>query len=57
VTHELDSIKRIADRALMLDRGAVTFLGTIGEAMASDNERVRQFFERRPDEYIMHRNI
>ncbi len=57
VTHELDSIKRIADRALMLDRGVVTFLGTIDEAMASDNERVRQFFERRPDEYIMHRNI
>ncbi len=57
VTHELDSIKKIADRVLMLDKGKTIFLGTLEEALASQNERVRQFFERRADEYIMQRNI
>ena len=57
VTHELESIKKIADRALMLDRGSVTFLGAVEEAMRSGNDRVRQFFERRPDDHIMHRSV
>jgi phospholipid/cholesterol/gamma-HCH transport system ATP-binding protein len=57
VTHELDSIKKIAHRVLMLDRGEVIFLGTLHEALNSDNDRVRQFFERRPDEFISARNI
>jgi len=57
VTHELDSIKKIADRILMLDRGVVVFLGTLDEALASETPRVRQFFDRRPDEFITQRNI
>jgi phospholipid/cholesterol/gamma-HCH transport system ATP-binding protein len=57
VTHELDSIKKVADRILMLDRGNVVFFGTIEEALASETPRVRQFFERRPDEFITQRNI
>jgi len=57
VTHELESIRLIADRIVMLDRGAVLFLGTLEEAENSDDERVRQFFERRADEFIAHRNI
>lgn len=57
VTHELDSIKMIAKRLLMLDRGQVIFLGTVEEALQSDQERVRQFFERRPDAYISQRNM
>ena len=56
VTHELDSIRKTADRVLMLDRGQVVFLGTLDEVDRSDNPRVRQFFERRPDEYIAGRN-
>ncbi|HOJ70010.1 MAG TPA: ATP-binding cassette domain-containing protein [Candidatus Hydrogenedentes bacterium] len=55
VTHELDSIRLIADRVLMLDRGRVVFLGTVDEAVRCDVDRVRQFFERRPDEYIEQR--
>lgn len=55
VTHELDSIRLIADRVLMLDRGRVIFLGTIEEAVRCGEDRVRQFFERRPDEYIEQR--
>lgn len=57
VTHELDSIRKIADRILMLDRGRVIFDGTPQEVEKTDNERVRQFFERRADEFISQRNI
>ncbi len=52
VTHELDSIRKVADRALMLDQGRVVFCGAVAEAEASETPRVRQFFERRADEYI-----
>lgn len=44
VTHELTSIKRIADRILFLEKGKSLFLGTIGQAMESDLEPVRKFF-------------
>lgn len=57
VTHELDSIRQIADKILMLDRGNVVFLGSLEEAENTPLERVRQFFERRPDEFIAQRNI
>ncbi len=57
VTHELESIRKVASRILMLDLGKVIFLGTRDEAENSDNERVRQFFERRADEFISHRII
>lgn len=55
VTHELQSIRKIADRILMLDQGKAVFLGTLEEAENSENDRVRQFFERRPDEYMTQR--
>lgn len=57
VTHELDSIRKVADRVLMLDRGRVVFLGTLEEALREDVPRLRQFFDRRADEFIMQRNI
>ena len=57
VTHELDSIRKIADRILMLDKGRVLFEGSIAEAETSGIERVQQFFERRPDSYIAQRNL
>lgn len=55
VTHELDSIRKIARRILMLDQGKAIFLGTLEEAERSDVPRVKQFFERRPDEFIVQR--
>ena len=57
VTHELDSIRIIADRILMLDLGKVIFCGTLEEAENSNIDRVQQFFERRPDEFISQRNV
>ena len=55
VTHELDSIRKIAHRILMLDRGKAIFLGSLDEAQSSSVPRVRQFFERRADDYIVQR--
>ncbi|GMU92198.1 MAG: ABC transporter ATP-binding protein [Candidatus Hydrogenedentota bacterium] len=55
VTHELDSIRKIAGRILMLDQGKAIFLGTLEEAERTPIGRVRQFFERRADEFISKR--
>ncbi|HNR31610.1 MAG TPA: ABC transporter ATP-binding protein [Candidatus Hydrogenedentes bacterium] len=57
VTHELQSIRKIADRILMLDEGRAVFSGTLEDVERTDVERVRQFFERRPDAYITQRNV
>lgn len=57
VTHELDSIREVADRVIMLDRGRVIFTGTVEEAEHTDVERVRQMFKRQPDEFIAQRNL
>lgn len=57
VTHELDSIRKIADRILMLDRGQAIFCGTMDDAESSEVARVRQFFERRADAHIAQRNV
>jgi len=56
VTHELDSIRKVAGRVMMLDQGKVVFTGTVEEAERSGMERVLQFFQRRPDEFIMQRS-
>ena len=57
VTHELDSIRTVADRILMLDRGKVIFFGLQEDMEHSDNERLRQFFSRRADEAMTARNV
>jgi len=57
VTHELESIRKIAHRVLMLDRGRAVFTGTVEQAETEAPDRVRQFFERRPDEFIAQRNV
>lgn len=50
VTHDLDSIKSVADRVIMLDAGRVAFDGSLDEAQASSEELVRNFFARAPSE-------
>lgn len=49
ITHELASIRTVADRALMLDQGHIIFLGTLAEVADSPHPRVHQFFQRQPD--------
>ncbi len=45
VTHEVSSIKRIADRVLYLDEGKAIFSGKLEEAMQSDLPALKSFFQ------------
>jgi phospholipid/cholesterol/gamma-HCH transport system ATP-binding protein len=51
VTHEMESMYKIADRVVMLFEGEVIFAGPPEEFRASEHPRVRQFVERRPETY------
>ncbi|HID40101.1 MAG TPA: ATP-binding cassette domain-containing protein [Calditrichaeota bacterium] len=44
VTHEVSSIKRIADRVVYLDDGKILFSGTLDEALRSSLPELRAFF-------------
>ena len=44
VTHELESIKRIAHRVTYLHAGQVLFSGPLDDALDSDIPRIREFF-------------
>jgi phospholipid/cholesterol/gamma-HCH transport system ATP-binding protein len=52
VTHHLDSIRTIADRAIMLGRGRIIAQGTIDELDRSPDPDVHAFFHRLPGEGI-----
>jgi phospholipid/cholesterol/gamma-HCH transport system ATP-binding protein len=47
VTHELQSIKRISDRAIMLGDRGILAQGTVAELAQSENQEVRDFFARK----------
>lgn len=49
VTHELESIRTIADRALMFAHGTIAAAGTIAELENSTDDEVYNFFHRVPD--------
>ncbi len=49
VTHEMESVKRIADRVCVLHRGRVAGLGTLEEIRSSQHPYIQQFLARRPD--------
>jgi len=49
VTHELESIRTIADRAIMFAHGTIAANGTIAELEKSDDEEIHNFFHRVPD--------
>ena len=51
VTHEMASMYMIADRVIMLHGGEVIFSGTQEGFKASNHPRVKQFIDRRPEEY------
>jgi phospholipid/cholesterol/gamma-HCH transport system ATP-binding protein len=44
VSHEIESIKRIADRITYIEKGRVLFTGTIEEALLRDIPAIRNFF-------------
>lgn len=53
VTHELESVFKIADRVTVLDRGKILFIGTIDELRNSKSERIQNLLNRRPEEDTM----
>lgn len=59
VTHELESVFKIADRITVLDRGEILFIGTVDELRNHPSERIQNLLNRRaeddaidPDEYL-----
>jgi len=50
VTHELESVFKIADRVTVLDRGHILFIGTVDELRNNDSERIQNLLNRRPEE-------
>lgn len=53
VTHELESVFKIADRVTVLDRGEILFLGTLEELKNSSSERIQNLLNRRTEEQIV----
>lgn len=50
VTHEMESVRIIADRVCVLHKGRVAGIGTLDELEKTDHPYIRQFFARRPDD-------
>jgi phospholipid/cholesterol/gamma-HCH transport system ATP-binding protein len=50
VTHDLDSIRRIADRIVMLEHGYVRFDGPLKDALTCGIPMVKNFFDRTPSQ-------
>jgi phospholipid/cholesterol/gamma-HCH transport system ATP-binding protein len=52
VTHEMASAFKIADRMAMLYKGSLITVGSKEELQGSHHPRIRQFFDRVPDEIV-----
>jgi phospholipid/cholesterol/gamma-HCH transport system ATP-binding protein len=50
VTHEMESVKLIADTVCVLEKGRVVGIGALDELRTRDHPYIQQFFARRPDE-------
>ena len=49
VTHEMESVKMIADRIALLHEGQIRFLGSYEEMLQDKDPYVRQFLQREPE--------
>jgi len=50
VTHEMESVRMIADTVCMLEGGRVAGIGSLDELENSDHPYIQQFFARRPSD-------
>jgi len=57
VTHELSSIRTIADSIIMLGKGGVLFHGSADAANASPNPELRAFFDRQAEPAAARRSL
>jgi phospholipid/cholesterol/gamma-HCH transport system ATP-binding protein len=53
VTHELESVFKIADRVTVLDRGETLFIGTVEELRAHPSARIQNLINRVPEDEDM----
>ncbi|NOX09859.1 MAG: ATP-binding cassette domain-containing protein [Gammaproteobacteria bacterium] len=53
VTHELESIFKIADCVTVLDKGMILFSGTVDDLRNSDNQRIQNLLNRQSEEDMM----
>lgn len=53
VTHELESVFKIADRVTVLDKGEILFMGTVPELRAQRSERIQNLLNRRSEEEVL----
>jgi phospholipid/cholesterol/gamma-HCH transport system ATP-binding protein len=50
VTHELESVFKIADRVTVLDHGEILFIGTVKELRKSKSERIQNLLNRQAED-------
>ena len=53
VTHELESVFKIADRVTVLDKGEILFIGTLDELRGNESERIQNLLNRRAEEEVL----
>ena len=53
VTHEVSSIRRLADRIIFLENGRVLFEGSLTEALESKKPQILSFFKHASDAAII----
>ena len=53
VTHELESVFKIADRVTVLDEGEILFIGTVDELRGSKSERIQNLLNRQAEDEIV----
>lgn len=52
VTHVMESVRRIADRIIMLDRGHVLLDGTLDDLLGSDDPRIQSFVKGETEQLV-----
>jgi phospholipid/cholesterol/gamma-HCH transport system ATP-binding protein len=52
VTHVMESVRRIADRIIMLDRGRVLLDGTLDDLLGSDDPRIQSFVKGETEQLV-----
>ncbi len=53
VTHELESVFKIADRVTVLDKGEILFIGTLDELRGNESERIQNLLNRQTEDDIV----
>ena len=53
VTHELESVFKVADRVTVLDEGEILFIGTVDELRGSKSERIQNLLNRQAEDEIV----